>query len=104
MGLRLASFEPPPPTELVEMEPGRGSARFRLRRPDARSVALLGSFSLWEPLPMERTKDGWTLRVDLPPGTHHFGFLVDGEWFVPEGAAGRVDDEWGRTNATVVVP
>ena len=40
----------------------------------------------------------------MESGAHHFGFLVDGEWFVPETATGRVSDEWGRVNATLVVP
>ena len=38
------------------------------------------------------------------PGFHHFGFLVDGEWWIPEGVQGAVPDEWGRVNATMVVP
>ena len=47
-------------------------------------------------------------RVDgelaIEPGTYRFGFLVDGEWWVPKGLQGTVPDEWGRSNATMVVP
>ena len=40
----------------------------------------------------------------LPPGVYHFGFRVDGEWYVPEDAPGRVSDGYGQVNATLVVP
>ena len=46
----------------------------------------------------------WVLEIPLAPGTYHFGFLVDGEWFVPETAPGQVSDDWGQMNATIVVP
>ena len=41
--------------------------------------------------------------VPVTPGVHHYGFRVDGEWYVPEGHSGNVPDEWGRMNATLVV-
>lgn len=44
------------------------------------------------------------VEIPVESGAHHFGFLVDGEWFVPETATGRVSDEWGRVNATLLVP
>lgn len=83
---------------------GRRSVTFRLRRPAADSVAVLGDFSGWEPVPMRRSGDAWTARVPVAPGVYHFGFRVDGEWIVPDRATGVVSDEWGRENATLVVP
>jgi hypothetical protein len=53
---------------------------------------------------MRKRGGSWVAEVKLPPGLYHFGFLVDGEWFVPEHAPGRVNDEFGRTNATLIVP
>jgi hypothetical protein len=46
----------------------------------------------------------WVLEIPLQAGTYHFGFLADGEWFVPEDAPGQVNDDWGQMNATIVVP
>ena len=46
----------------------------------------------------------WVLEIPLLSGTYHFGFLVDGNWFVPEEAPGQVSDDWGQVNATIVVP
>ncbi len=77
---------------------------FRVERPDAKAVAVTGDFSGWEPIPMERRDGVWTVQVPVEPGTFHFGFLVDGDWYVPEDAPGRVSDDFGRANATLVVP
>ena len=51
-----------------------------------------------------RVEDGrWTLEMRVPSGTHHFGFEVDGRWYVPEDVPGRVADEWGQENGTLIV-
>lgn len=84
----------------------RGQGRqvtFTIRAPDASEVAVAGDFSGWDPVPMEQTQNGWRLETVLSPGLHHFGFLVDGQWALPAGAPGVVDDGWGRKNASVVV-
>lgn len=67
---------------------------FSITLPDATSVMLVGDFTDWKakPLPMTRKRGGvWTVKVKLQPGTHHYRFLVDGNW--------RDDPE-----CTVVVP
>ena len=98
-----APFEPPPPVFTIERgEPA--TVVFRLEASEANSVSVAGDFSRWEAIPMRRRGDRWVAEVELTPGLYHFGFLVDGEWFVPVHAPGRVDDEFGRTNATLIVP
>lgn len=82
----------------------RRMVEFRLPRPEADSVELVGGFSDWTPVSMERTNGTWTARVPIAPGVYHFGFRIDGEWFVPDRAPGVVSDDWGRENATLVVP
>ena len=64
---------------------------------------MIGDFSDWEPLEMQRQGNAWLARVPIEPGIYHFGFLVDGEWYVPENATGKVTDDFGRLNATLVV-
>jgi hypothetical protein len=64
---------------------------------------LLGDFTLWEPQAMSRDGDGWAIEIRIPSGTHHFGFLADGEWYLPENVPDLVSDEWGRKNATLVI-
>ena len=41
--------------------------------------------------------------LEIGNGTHHFGFLVNDEWFVPDDAPDVVPDEWGRHSATLVI-
>lgn len=69
----------------------------------AGSVEVLGDFTLWEPVAMARTGEGWGVSLEAPAGVHHFGFLVDGTWFLPDDAPDAVPDEWGRMNATMVI-
>jgi 1,4-alpha-glucan branching enzyme len=56
---------------------------FQFVAPGAKSVELVGDFTHWrqQAIPMQRNPDGvWTASVDLGPGTHHYRFIVDGEW------------------------
>ena len=68
-----------------------------------REVHLLGDFTLWEPVAMRREGREWVVELEIPEGTHHFGFLADGVWFLPDDAPDAVPDEWGRRNATLVI-
>ena len=56
---------------------------FAFSAPDAMSVQLVGDFTQWQerPISMQKAADGiWRTTVELPPGTHHYRFLVDGQW------------------------
>ncbi|MBU6411096.1 MAG: isoamylase early set domain-containing protein [Verrucomicrobia bacterium] len=47
------------------------------------SVQLVGDFTQWQdrPINLHRNADGiWQTTVILPPGTHYYRFLVDGQW------------------------
>jgi hypothetical protein len=39
----------------------------------------------------------------VPAGAHHYGFLADGEWYLPADEPSAVQDEWGRKNAILVI-
>ena len=93
-----------PMTEVLEYGEGSNRVRVTLKAPEsAREVHLLGDFTLWEAVEMTRDDDLWEIELNVPVGTHHFGYLVDGEWYVPEDAPDVVPDEWGRTTATLVI-
>jgi len=82
--------------------------RFVLMQPEAREVALAGSFNGWStsshPLTGERSSGLWTIVVALPPGEHLFMFIVDGaQWVSPPLAEDYVDDGFGSRNGVVVV-
>lgn len=81
--------------------------QFRVTAPDARSVAVAGSFNQWDPvaLPMARAADGtWTLTLALPVGEHSYQFVVDGARWQPDPTAhAQVEDGFGGTNSVIVV-
>jgi hypothetical protein len=55
---------------------------FVIAAPGARSVAVVGDFSAWQPLPLsDPDGDGiWMASIPLPPGRYEYAFLVDGKW------------------------
>lgn len=98
------SVEPDRRIHRLVREGGETRVSFRVERADATQVELMGDFTAWVPRSMDRSGSEWTTEIVIGPGTYHYGFLVDGEWYVPEGLPGNVPDEWGRYNATLVVP
>lgn len=93
-----------PMTEVLEYGASSSRVRMTLAAPEsATRVQLLGDFTLWDPVEMARDGDTWEVELDIPVGTHHFGYLVDGEWYVPDDAPDVVPDEWGRSTATLVI-
>ncbi len=59
--------------------------RFQLEAPAARTVLLAGDFTDWDASPRKMRRasaDSHTFVawVPLPPGTHEYRFIVDGQW------------------------
>jgi hypothetical protein len=96
---------PAAPASVGSAGSGGRSVVFTLRQPQARTVAVAGDFSGWEPRPLARNGDGsWLLETVLPPGVYHYSFIIDGNvWYVPDNATGIVDDGFGQRNATLIV-
>ncbi|GDX81083.1 hypothetical protein LBMAG42_28940 [Deltaproteobacteria bacterium] len=86
--------------------PARPSSHvFRVVEPGASSVALLGSFTSWMPVPMVRGEDGtWTAEMALPPGPSEYVYLVDGVVTVPTDAERLVPDGFGGHSGVVEGP
>lgn len=74
----------------------------------AHSVSVAGDFNQWSatssPLAREGSGGLWSVVVPLPPGEHHFMYVVDGaQWISPPLAEDYVDDGFGSRNGVVVV-
>lgn len=94
----------PLPVRIGDEAQGGRRVVFRIDAPQANGAAVAGDFTGWSPKPMRRDKGGWILELVVPPGVHHFSFVLDGEhWTVPDDAPGVVDDGFGRKNATLVI-
>ena len=75
---------------------------FSFKAPAATSVMLVGDFTHWQldPISMKKDSDGvWRTVVSLPPGTHHYRFLVVGEWRDDPECTLRVPNPYGGQNA-----
>ena len=83
-------------------ENGNGGAQgFTFRAPEAISVQLVGDFTHWQEKPISLKKDTtgvWYANVQLPPGVHHYRFLVDGEWRDDPECSLRVPNPFGGQN------
>ncbi len=84
--------------------------RFVLQDPETevRSVAVIGSFNQWEAGGFQMRYDpaaqAWILEARVPPGSHEYGFLIDGQRIVPDPSADLTrDDGFGNQNSILLV-
>jgi hypothetical protein len=80
---------------------------FEMTAPDARAVAVAGSFNGWraESLPMRRGEGGvWSVTIPLALGEYHYQFVVDGRRWVSDPTAHALEDDgFGGRNSVIVV-
>ncbi len=62
--------------------PASGANLFTVAAPGAKSVAVVGDFSAWQPIALfDHDGDGvWAVTVALPAGRYEYAFVVDGRW------------------------
>jgi 1,4-alpha-glucan branching enzyme len=75
---------------------------FRFTAPTALSVQLVGDFTHWRQSPLSLSKGSngvWRTSVELPPGTYHYRFLVDGQWRDDPECTLRVANPYGSENS-----
>ena len=87
------------------VDPGSSGTTIRVRAPGARTVEVMGDFTVWRPVAMRPAGDGsWFLAVALDRGTHQVNVRVDGgTWAVPPGLP-IVTDEFGGSFGLLIVP
>lgn len=79
------------------------TAEFTFYRPQAQKVTVVGDFNHWAEAacPMGRTSDGyWKARIRLQPGSYHFRYYADGQWYTDYAAFGI---EYGRFGPNAVL-
>ncbi len=82
------------------------SVTFIVYRPNAREVAVAGSFNDWQPTPMFRKRDNpalWGFRCNLPAGTYQYKYVIDGEWIVDPENYHVHTDAGGNVNSLLAV-
>jgi len=83
------------------------ATRFVFVAPNAKRVALVGDFNLWDPsrAPMHRVAgtSAWEVDLPLPPGRHAYAFVVDGDVTADPSAPRTAGDDFGRPSSVVLV-
>lgn len=75
---------------------------FSFAAPTAMSVQLASDFTHWQqqPINLRKGADGiWRVSIELPPGDHHYRFLVDGQWHDDPECALHVPNPFGGQDA-----
>lgn len=71
----------------------------------AERVSVAGSFNNWQPDLdlMERTAEGWEIKLDLSKGKHHYKFVVDDSWITDPSNPLQEYDTNGNINSVIIV-
>lgn len=80
--------------------------RLRLRAPAAREVSVVGSWNDWQTpgAALASAADGlWEVTLTLPPGTHRYHFLADGQAQRPPEAERYVADDFGSEDGVLEI-
>jgi len=98
--LLLIGRNPVPQMPMVEQH------RFVLYLPKVDRASLVGTFTDWRPVAMERIGGSgyWTLTLQVPAGEHRYSILVDdGRLMADPTVATREKDDFGGENSVIEV-
>lgn len=99
-----AALEAPAAPEGLKVRRSGIEVEFALPVPLASRVELMGDFTDWQPVALERGADGkWRTRLPVSPGVHYLDVRYDGsEWRAPPGAR-VVRDEFGKESGVILI-
>jgi hypothetical protein len=94
------------PTAPIQPLDRKVAHRFVVYLPDVETVAILGTFSNWQALPMEKAgREGyWEISLELQPGEHRYSFILDDRRRVADPTVWiREKDDFGSENSVLEV-
>ncbi len=106
---QIAEQEPAKKSNKPKSHETTAKVRFDLLAPYNEKAALVGSFSDWKEIPMEKNESGvFSVEVDLADGEHQYkfctiskSFFCEGEWVSFADPYARMVDEKNRENAVI---
>lgn len=93
-------------TQLSYRVIGKNRIEFRLYKPHARMVSLVGDFNGWNPENdlLRKGRDGiWRLTKRLSAGTYRYKFIIDGTWSEDLYNRDSASDDTGRVCSRIRV-
>lgn len=82
------------------------TASFKLHAPNAKKVAVAGSFNNWDIKDLIAKKDlkgNWSAKVNLKPGRYEYKFIVDGRWTNDPHCPGCTTNSFGSQNCVLEI-
>lgn len=83
------------------------STLLSLSAPQAKSVAVVGSFNQWDPSrhPLAGPDETgvWTIMLHLEPGRYEYLFVINGNHWVPNPSALSIDGGFGTRNSVLFI-
>jgi len=79
---------------------------FSYKDPNARSVAVAGSFNDWsiDALPLRKKGKKWEASISLSPGRYEYRFVIDGiRWTDDPNAHEQCSNPFGESNSVLMV-
>ncbi len=105
--LQHRPVETAPETAMVPQQEQVVTVRMNFYAPEARHVAVAGTFNKWKVDADVLTKQEngtWTIDIPLRPGVYAYMFVVDGKaWVTDPNAESYRDDGFGYQNSVVRV-
>lgn len=83
--------------------PAETAYRFVIYQPEAKQVALAGSFSGWQPMEMHKAGRGyWQVMIPLKKGEYSYSYIVNGDKQLPDPTVqAKQSDGFGGENSII---
>lgn len=91
---------------MYKVSPKTKKTSFRMKLPDARSIALTGDFNNWSKQTdlMKKGNDGvWKIDLTLKAGEYQFRYFVDDHYWLNDDEAPRVANAFGNENSVASI-
>ena len=86
--------------------PQREQHRFVVYLPESSQARIVGTFTGWKPVPMERVGASgyWTLTLPVATGEQRYSYLIDDGKQIPDPTvAAREQDDFGGENSVIEI-
>jgi len=78
--------------------------RIDVRADGASRIEIMGDFTNWSPVTLDRVGDVWRLERSIPPGAHRVAIRLDGgPWIVPVNLP-RIEDDLAGVVGIITIP
>lgn len=80
----------------------KGTIRFTVAADAASKAFVAGDFTDWQPVRMKKQKGRFGVTVPVPPGSHHYKYILDDQWTRDPDNSDWAVSPMGTINSVVV--